>query len=229
MLIIFDVDGTLIGGESIDWKCFDDAFHDVTGSPFSDGFFAAIEEITAKAIVHQALPELTSEARHQTENLVCIEYLNRLKGAHALDANSFRPAPGALEVLKYLDQQDDLAVAIATGDWIETISFKLGAAEIDVSQYPMAPSSDCYARSDIIKLSAERAGHSLEDSIYVGDGLWDFRATQKLGIPFLGVGHRYSEFLDTGVVHALQTLEPTAFAAWFHRFKKAKRSAAANP
>lgn len=229
MLIIFDVDGTLIGGESIDWKCFDDAFLDVTGFPFSDGFFATIDEVTAKAIVHQALPQFTSEARHQTEKLVCIEYLKRLKRAHALDANSFKPAPGALEVLKYLNQQDDLAVAIATGDWIETISFKLGAAEIDISQYPMATSSDCYARADIIRLSAERAGHSLEDAIYVGDGLWDFRATQKLGIPFLGVGHRYSEFLDIGVVHALQTLEPAAFSTWFHSFKNAEQDAAANP
>ena len=219
MLIIFDVDGTLIGGESTDWKCFADAFLEVTGSPFGAEFFATIQEVTAKAIVHQALPKYTAEARQQTESLVCAEYLKRLQSAHALDANSFKPALGVLDVLKYLDQQDDLAVAIATGDWLETISFKLGAAEIDVSRYPMATSSDCYARADIIRLSAERAGYSLADTLYVGDGLWDFRATQKLGIPFLGVGHRYSQFVNAGVIHALQTLEPSAFVNWFKRFR----------
>lgn len=223
MLIIFDVDGTLIGGESVDWKCFDEAFLHVAGFPFPDGFYSSIDEVTAKAIVHQALPELSSDYRHQTEKFVCGEYLNRLRDAHALDTNSFSPAPGALEVLKYLGQQDELAIAIATGDWIETISFKLNAAQIDVSQYPMATSSDCYARADIIRLSAERAGHSLNDVIYVGDGLWDYRATQELGIPFLGVGHRYTQFLDIGVVHALQTLEPMEFTTWFHRFRESNQ------
>ncbi len=192
---------------------------------FSRRIFSTIDEVTAKAIVHQALPELTSDDRHQTEKFVCGEYLNRLRDAHALDADSFSPAPGALEVLKYLSQQDELAIAIATGDWIETISFKLNAAQIDVSQYSMATSSDCYARADIIRLSAERAGYSLDDVIYIGDGLWDYHATQELGIPFLGVGHRYTQFLDIGVVHALQTLEPTEFTTWFHRFREAKQGA----
>jgi len=31
MLIIFDVDGTLIGGEAFDWKCFNDAFASASG------------------------------------------------------------------------------------------------------------------------------------------------------------------------------------------------------
>lgn len=222
MLIIFDVDGTLIGGEPVDWKCFRDAFFHVTGSPFPEGFFASIEEVTARAIVHQALPGETSEFHHQTEQRVCNEYLNQLRMAHASDTNAFPPTTGALEVLAYLDGQDDLAVAIATGDWVETISFKLGAAKIEFSHYPMATSSDCYSRADIIRLSAERAGHSLDKALYVGDGLWDYRATQQLGIPFLGVGHRYDQFLDIGVVHALQTLEATAFVSWFQAFREAE-------
>ena len=38
-LIIFDVDGTLVGGESYDWSAFGAAFREVTGHDFAPGFF----------------------------------------------------------------------------------------------------------------------------------------------------------------------------------------------
>jgi len=220
MLIIFDVDGTLIGGEEEDWRSFEEAFLHVTGSSFPENFFCRIEEITAQAIVHQALPDFSPEARHVIEKDVRDEHLLRLHAAHAFDNKAFLPKTGAAELLDYLDCQEDLSVAIATGDWHETISFKLEAAGIDVSRFPMATSSDCYSRADIIRLAAERAGYPLKNTLYVGDGLWDFRATRQLGIPFLGVGHRYKELCDGGVVHALQTLEPSGFVQWFGRFRR---------
>ena len=103
---------------------------------------------------------------------------------------------------------------------IESLSFKLDAAGIEVAQYPIATSSDCYARADIIRLSAERADYFLEDAVYIGDGLGDFEATREPGIPFLGVGHRYIQFLDAGIVDALQTLEPSGFTKWIHDFRR---------
>ena len=33
-LIVFDIDGTLSGGESYDWTTFEEAFPEVTGAPF---------------------------------------------------------------------------------------------------------------------------------------------------------------------------------------------------
>ena len=220
MLIIFDVDGTLVGGETTDWRCFDEAFHHVAGFPFPENYFSGIPEVTAKAIVHQALPDQSRNTRDQMEDAVRVEFLRRLEQAHAADETTFPPMPGAIAVLEHLDQQDDVHVAIATGDWEDTIAFKLASAGVDVSKYPFASASDCYARADIIRLAAERAGCTLRETVYVGDGLWDYRATQELGIPFLGVGRRCPDFIDAGVTHTMQTLDPSAFADWYRAPKE---------
>ncbi|MFZ4767509.1 MAG: hypothetical protein ACOYMN_21365, partial [Roseimicrobium sp.] len=52
---VFDVDGTLIGGEPVDWAAFGEAFGEVAGFALTTEFFDRIEEVTAKALVHQAL------------------------------------------------------------------------------------------------------------------------------------------------------------------------------
>ena len=117
----------------------------VTGAPFPEGFFSRIEEVTAKAIVHQALADSPAETRSRIEEEVCREYLALLERAHSKNPDSFPPTTGALEVLAYLEAQDNLSIAIATGDWTETISFKLEAASIETAHYPMATSSDRYA------------------------------------------------------------------------------------
>lgn len=58
-MIIFDVDGTLIGGERTDWQCFDEAFKEAAGFELTPSFFYSLNEVTAKAIVHQALDGAT--------------------------------------------------------------------------------------------------------------------------------------------------------------------------
>ena len=45
MLIVFDVDGTLIGGEETDWRSFDDAVNEVTGIALTDLFWHNIQEV----------------------------------------------------------------------------------------------------------------------------------------------------------------------------------------
>lgn len=225
MLIIFDVDGTLIGGESSDWKCFRDAFVEAAGFRLTEQFWSSIPEVTAQAIIHQALPDRTRDERVAIENSVRANFLERLQRVHAEDHTAFSPLPGVVELLRHLDRQPGFKVAIATGDWRETISFKLGAAGIDVSGYPMATSSDCYARADVIRLAAERACVPLSEALYVGDGLWDFRATQLLGIPFVGVGPRGPKLIEAGATHVLEALDHSGFFARLQKIRDAKSAA----
>lgn len=224
MLIIFDVDGTLIGGETADWECFYEAFLAATGVSLTEQFWSNISEVTAQAIVHQALPEHSFEARLAIERSVCRNFLDRLKRFHAANRTAFSPLPGAAELLDYLNQHADFRVAIATGDWRETTTFKLRAAGIEVSDYPMATSSDRYARADIIRLAAVRAGVSLNHAVYVGDGLWDFRASQFLGIPFVGVGHRGPKLLEAGAIHVLEALGRDGFFARIRKIREEQRA-----
>ena len=188
-MIIFDVDGTLLGGESADWASFAAAFKEAAGFALAPAFFETLEEVTTQAIIHQAFTNHSIEEKKAIESAVRCGYLKRLSEAHQRDPLTFSPTTGSISLLQDLKRKK-IPVAIATGDWLETITFKLTTARIAFHDLPMATSSDRYSRADIIALAAMKAGASLDEAIYVGDGTWDFRAAKKLGIPFIGVGSR---------------------------------------
>jgi len=209
-MIVFDVDGTLIGGESTDWASFGAAFEEVAGFALDERFFASIEEVTAQAIVHQALAGLSLTEKQEKEHAVRHGYLRRLREAHESILSPFPAVEGALVLLREL-QKRGIPLAIATGDWRETISFKLQAAGIPIEGIPMVTSSDFYSRADIIAGAVTKAGRTLQEAIYVGDGLWDLRACKRLGIPFIGVGHRREKLREAGATYILHDLNPTEF------------------
>jgi phosphoglycolate phosphatase-like HAD superfamily hydrolase len=210
-LIIFDVDGTLVGGETHDWACFDQAIADVTGFTPTQEFFDSMPEITAQAIAEASVRAAKREPGKGLEECICNEYLRRLRQVHAHDPGAFPARNGVMTLLSHLSSLPGVEVAIATGDWLATTTFKLAAAGIDVSRYPMATSSDRPRRSEIINLAAERAGRSLADVIYVGDGVWDFRACRDLGVRFVGTGTRPHLLKAAGAQHVLEVLEEALF------------------
>src|ERR1035441_7224379 len=179
-MMVFDVDGTLVGGESTDWASFEAALEEAAGFVLDDTFFGRIEEVTAQAIVHQALEDVSIEKKKQMEHAVRQGYLRRLKSAHESDPSSFPALDGALALLAELKKKG-VPVAIATGDWLESITFKLRAAGIPFDGVPMVTSSDFYSRADIIAGAIAKAGRPMHEAVYIGDGLWDLRASRKLG------------------------------------------------
>jgi phosphoglycolate phosphatase-like HAD superfamily hydrolase len=209
-MIIFDVDGTLLGGESADWASFEAAFEEAAEFALTSSFFHAIEEVTAQAIVHQALSDRSVAERKTIESAVRCGYLKRLAAAHKQDPLTFSPTTGSIALLEDLKRKQ-IPVALATGDWFETITFKLTTACIAFQDLPMATSSDRYSRADIIALAASKAGISLDGAIYVGDGAWDFRACKKLGIQFIGVGSKTDKLREAGAQHIVSDLTPENF------------------
>ena len=209
-MIVFDVDGTLVGGETADWTSFRTAFEEAARFVLDDAFFARIEEVTAQAIVHQALTGVALKKKKQIERAVREGYLRRLQSVHKSDPSSFPALDGALALLAELKQKN-VPVAIATGDWLETITFKLGAAGIPVDHLPLVTSSHFYSRADIIAAAIAKAGRPMHEAVYIGDGLWDLRACRKLGIPFIGVGHRKEKLEAAGATYTLPDLNPSNF------------------
>lgn len=209
-MTVFDVDGTLVGGEPIDWKCFEDAFADIAGYSLSEEFFTSLTEVTAAAIIHHALSELPPDERTQQEHAIRDLFLQKLQDAHRSDPTCFPATPGAKELLQELHDRQ-LPFAIATGDWRVTICFKLEAAGIPYEHIPMVTSSEFHRRADIIAAAVQELGRPLTEAAYVGDGLWDLHACSKLDIPFIGVGHRHEQLAEAGASTILTDLEPTAF------------------
>jgi phosphoglycolate phosphatase-like HAD superfamily hydrolase len=206
MLIIFDVDGTLLGGESRDWKSFDRAIETILGFAPTADFFSSLPEITAQAIAEASVRAAGKEPGTGLEERIRDEYLRRLRQAHSRDADAFLPRKGVVQFLAHLRSVPGIGVAIATGDWLATISFKLAASGLDVSGFPIATCSDHPRRSEIIRLAAQRAGKPLADSLHVGDGIWDLRAARELGIRFIGTGSRPHLLKQAGAEHIIEVL-----------------------
>jgi HAD superfamily hydrolase (TIGR01549 family) len=220
MLIVFDVDGTLIGGEAFDWKCFNDAFEAVSGKSMTDAFWQSIDEVTAKAVVHIALAEFPEAERDELEQRISRTFLENLQADHASNSDAFQAAPETIDLINTLQSSDQYDMAIATGDWLPSISFKLSKSGIDLNAIPHATASERYARADIIRLAAERAKGNLEKTIYVGDGVWDLRACRQLGIPFIGTGARTERLYQAGAKWILPKLDTEPFLEILDQIQK---------
>ena len=220
MLVIFDVDGTLIGGETADWFAFDAAIESVLNFVADEFFFAGLPEITAQSIAEAAIRASGAQPGNGLEQRIHDEYFRGLRVAHSSDPLTFQPRPGVRELLHHLSSMPGVKVALATGDWHPTITFKLAAAGLDISSFPIATSSDASRRADIIRLAAKRAGLPLSQAVYVGDGVWDLRACRELDIAFIGTGARTNRLGESGAAHLLEPLETTAFLAILRVFGK---------
>ena len=68
---------------------------------------------------------------------------------------------------------------------------KLAHVGIDVGRLGFASSSHARARTDIMRLAADRAmrGRAYARATYFGDGGWDQRASAELGYDFIAVGN----------------------------------------
>ena len=209
-MIVFDVDGTLVGGEAFDWKCFEDAFEEAAGFRLSEDFFTGLDEVTAKAIVHQALPDADHSEKVEIEIQTRVGFLKRLQSTYHTNPKSFPATEGAIELIQEI-RKSSLPIAIATGDWRPSISLKLKAAGIPIEDIPLVTASEHYHRSDIIASAIQQAGGSQEDAIYIGDGVWDLKATQKLGIHFIGCGTRRERLRNAGAIHVLESFDVIEF------------------
>jgi phosphoglycolate phosphatase-like HAD superfamily hydrolase len=210
MLIVFDVDGTLIDANELDHRCFDEAFLEVTGMPLPGERWSRVREFTAKAIVREALHDWPEAESAAAESRVRAGFLARLTAAHAGDVRAFPPAAGGPAMIEQLHASGTCRVAIATGCWHDTSRFKLAAAGYRLDGIECASSSDCYRRVDIIRTVMSRLGSDVGNTVYVGDQFWDHRAASELGVRFVGVGRLREELRSDGAETILETLSAAA-------------------
>lgn len=217
MLIVFDVDGTLLGGEKYDWMAFEAALRAELGFVHTPGFFTSLGDVTAETVVAAVAKacgrELTDSVRVSVHDL----YLAGLRSAHESDAQAFSARSGVKALLGHLRSAPEVSLAIATGDWRSTITFKLECAGIDVSGIPMATASDAVSRADIIRCAVLRADSDLSQTIYVGDGRWDLHACRELGIPLIATGARVQALVDAGAIYVCEELSVSAFSSALQR------------
>lgn len=189
--IIFDVDGTLTRTNELDMQCYAravDPWLDLEGLELSWEHFEYVTAAgaTRELIERQLGPDSVREVSEQIRGAFAEEVRRAVDGGAAIE-----PIDGAADTLEELRAADEIAAGIATGDWRDSSQFKLERAGLSIDGIAYACSDDALARAEIIRTALERAGGDLgsfDRVVYVGDGVWDLRAAQELGVDFIGVG-----------------------------------------
>lgn len=186
---MFDIDGTLIQSHEMDERCFLDAVLDVTGIslvPEWSKYPHATDRGILRTFIENQAPHYQLKS---LENEVKERFVQKIK--NELAHSPAVPVEGAVEFVDMLNKRDDITVSFATGGWLESALLKLASAGFDIRDITIASSNDHYSRTEIMKIASSRAlGKEHLDFVYFGDGEWDIKACESLGVDLVLVGDR---------------------------------------
>ena len=198
-LIMFDLDGTLLKSNTLDIQCFSGALISVMGIENIECDWTDYKYVTDEGIVSEIVERRLNRPATQNELInIRTKILELLQSQAQTNHENFAPIPGALDLFCSLKKIRTCGVAIATGCWRESALLKLSTAGFDTENLPLASSDDSHRREDIMRIAYTRALDfwgvaEFETVTYVGDGVWDLRASNKMGYHFIGIGFYNNE------------------------------------
>jgi phosphoglycolate phosphatase-like HAD superfamily hydrolase len=189
-LIVFDIDGTLTDTMEEDTAAFLRSFDEVFGFKKINADWSCYKNATDAGIFREVFESRAGRAPSGDETRKFIRYFIDLLRFGA-ERRAYAAMPGAPELLARLTQRSNYKVALASGCWSDAARVKMTSAGMNYNDYPSASADDAAEREVIIKLAVERAARDADrkivGTVYVGDGVWDARACEKIGIPFIAI------------------------------------------
>ena len=192
-LMMFDIDGTLTQTNESSDVAFLGALADVMDITEVDTDWTTYTNVTDQGCLEEIVRRGRGRLPTQGEcGQIRERYVELLKREAERDPSIVRPTPGAVEAFADLCRRSDVTVALATGTWYECACLKLGLAGFEFESMAMATASDSAAREEIMKLAETRVLEATQlrcfaTRTYVGDAVWDVRASQSLSYNFIGI------------------------------------------
>jgi len=192
-LVIFDIDGTLTDTNTVDLDCYyralEDEFHVPRTTKLTIDHDLVTDAGFARASfrnVHGTDPD--DAAIRELES----KFMLYIRQSFAAVPSVVREINGAASLLERLKADRNWCVAIATGCWLESATFKLDKARLFDQSLPLATCDDSPKRSEIVSLSHQRARirygqQSFDRIVAVGDRPWDLHVAKMLNHAFIGV------------------------------------------
>ncbi len=184
MLYLFDIDGTLIGGDGAGRRSFERACHNVMG------IAGALTHIQLDGMTDKLILESVFEvhvgrrATEAEEQAIFAGYVGELESEMRTSAFHVKPAVG--EILQHLESRGAV-IGLATGNLEAGARIKLRRAEL-WHRFPFGGfGSDATERAELVRVAiargVERAGRTLmRDEIFViGDTPRDIAAAHAAG------------------------------------------------
>jgi len=112
---------------------------------------------------------------------------------------------GAKNIINYFNGKTNYAISFATGSLLKPALIKLNQSGIKYKAELVVGSNETYEREGIVEKAIKKAKDfhqvtSFENIISVGDGIWDLKTAQNLGLHFIGIGMKnYADFNDENI------------------------------
>ena len=203
---VFDLDGTLVDSVYQHVLAWREALE-------REGFSLAVWRIHRRIGMSGGL--LVNALLRETGLPVTREQTNRLRQSHAEAyarlVGQVRPLPGARELLEHLTRSG-VPWAIATSGWLQSARPALEALGIggDVPVVTRDQVGRAKPDPDLFLAAAQRLGVPIENSVVVGDSVWDLLAARRaraLGVGLLSGGYGEDELMRAGAYRVYQ--DPT--------------------
>ena len=193
-LLIFDIDDTLTKSAAIHIQAFIESLHELGVEKMDTNFGEYLhhtDSYVSKTIYEKELWQtFTEQVKAQFEKLLS----NKMAEEEIIEI------PGASHFIKEVRKNKSIAVCFATGSLRRPAIQKLQSIGVKFDDHLLVASDRLLKRESIVKKAiADAKGFyqvdSFERIISIGDGLWDLKVAQNLGLEFVGIGLENKEIL----------------------------------
>jgi HAD superfamily hydrolase (TIGR01509 family) len=195
---LFDVDGTLVDTNYLHavtwWQAFGQAGHVVAMTDIHRSIGMGSDQMLDRLLPRDRDRDADADLR-TSHSALYAAYWSRL-----------RPLPRAADLLRACRDRG-LAVVLASS--ADEPEFQALRAALDAEDAIDAAtfSGDVQASKpapDLVEVALDKAGVPPEEAVFIGDTVWDVQASQKAGVPCIGLlsgGISRDELLTAGAAH----------------------------
>lgn len=203
-LIIFDIDGTLSNTHYVDGYCYNKAFEDCFKINPEDYNWEQMTNVTDWGIMDDVfIQEFDRVPKADEYERMKRTFVRMLDLELNKNPQHFEPVPGSVDFFNSLKNRYDVKLGVATGAWEASARLKLNAIGLVIDGVAFSNSDFHITRegitNDVIDQLEDEVGEEADSIIYFGDGLWDFRTCDNIGIDFIGIdANKNGKLKDAG-------------------------------
>lgn len=194
-LLVFDIDDTLTKTASLHIETFIDGLRSLGVTEMDTNFGEYLhhtDSYISRVIYEKNLKqEFTQEKRIEFEQFLYT----------GIKKHRLAEIRGAAKLIHGLEQEKNIAIAYATGSLLRPAILKLERIKANYHPAQLVASNDIEEREGIVSKAIDQSKEfykvdAFDRIISVGDGLWDLKTANKLGIEFIGIGEKNRRIME---------------------------------
>ncbi|MEM1199607.1 MAG: HAD-IA family hydrolase [Pseudomonadota bacterium] len=193
-LVIFDCDGTLVDSQDLIVQAMDQAFLEAQLTPPPRQHTLSIVGLSLLEAMQVLIPDAAEADQHHLAGLYKTSF-------GRLVANTDRKEPlyaGAGETVRILSNRADVVLGIATGKSQRGVRRVLAEHDLQACFVTLQTADDAPSKPHpaMIHQAMAEAGAEPEDTLMIGDTVYDLQMAQAAGVAAIGVDWGYHSAED---------------------------------